>query len=260
MAISRAALRRLAHDAQQRLTQQSYDLALRQLDVFLADVLAVSLRAARFARRRAISKEHVAYAASALQLPLPRELRDASPHDLRQLQRCNIRAPAAQRKRNALHAEISEAAFGRVIRKAAASCQQRLRISATARRFLQLIAEQHIMAVLAPAKPAERALEDMATAHSLAAATLRPLAEARGLAACLTDITNQIEPLLRLSGRRTVDARLMRAACGAHAADGDCSPQLRLLCTRILRGRVFNMRVNADAGAELGRALAHWQP
>ena len=57
--ISRAAVRRLAHDAQQKFSRDSYEGALDELERFLSNVMRVSQRAAVFSRRKAVAREHV---------------------------------------------------------------------------------------------------------------------------------------------------------------------------------------------------------
>lgn len=266
--ISRASIRRLAHDAQQRLTKQTYEAALTELDNFLHYIISISLRAALFSRKKAISHEHVAYAARAMQLPLPQELLHISPGDLTKITRCNIRAPPLQRKRNPLHAEVSEASFARVVKRVASKCRKRLRLSAQARRYLHLIAEQRILDFFASQnKPAAAvALSDLSTVDTLrrimnANGEACTDADAQALAEFLTSVTNQVPALLQISQTRTVDARLVRAAAGSVMPlpmEMSCKctdPQLARVTERILRGRAADKRVTIAAARELAGLL-----
>jgi len=266
--ISRASIRRLAHDVQQRLTKQSFDGAMEELDRFLQAMLTVSMRAASFARRKAISREHVAYAAEALRVPLPAELRAATAEDLNKLQRCNIRAPAQHRKRNAMHAEVSEASFTRVLKKAANSNKPRPRLSGQARRLLHLIAEQRLLAYFSPASAAGPddpwPGQDLSTADTLCRVMSCPPAEGAALAAFLLQVMNQVPALLQISQTRTVDARLVRAAAGSVLPPSSdfvvscVDESLVRICDRILRGRAADKRITAAAARELAGILLYF--
>jgi histone H3/H4 len=268
--ISRASIRRLAHDAQQRLTKQSYEAVLLDLEEFLHNVINISLKAALFSRRKAISHEHVVYATHALQMTLPPELVNMSAEDLTKITRCNIRAPPVQRKRNPLHAEVSEASFARVVKRVAGKCRQRLRLSAQARRFLHLVAEQRMLDFFASHKSATVAsgLSDRSTADTLQrvmSTQTGPCSEedAQALVDFLMHLTNQVPALLKISQTRTVDARLVRAAAGSVvpvfsvtcATEACADPQLVRVAERILRGRAADKRVTIAAARELACLL-----
>jgi histone H3/H4 len=264
-------VRRLAHDAQQRLTKSTYDAAIDELDVFLARVLALSLQAASFSRRKVICREHIVFATASMGMALPQELRDATIEDLGQLQRCNIRAPAEQRKQSALYAELPEASFTRFLRTAAGRVNINLRIKAPARRFLQLIAEQHVLLHFAKAsKLCEVSRTDASTASALSSVMSCSQQEAQALVDLLLRLLNKIPPLLHMSKTQTVSTRLLRAA-----ADGiECTDATKLraeqvllrpiekkmlhVCCRILRGRVPDKRVSSAAAAELASVLYSW--
>ena len=261
--LSRASVRRLAHDVQQRLTKHSHEGALEELKRFLRKMLTISLRVATFSRRKAIAREHVLFAAEALMPNLPAELLGATSDDLSKIQRCNIRAPAAQRKRNAFHAEVSEAAFARVVKKEALGCREGLRLSAQARRLLHLIAEQHLMAffssnIVGTETCEQKPLLDLSTSDTLQRCLGCSDTEVKSLCYYLTSVTNQIPPLLRSSCTRTVDGCLMRAAA-CISPRGESSPRadskLVKICDRVLRGRAADRRVTNSAAQELARAL-----
>lgn len=265
--VSRASIRRLAHDAQQRLTKQSFENALHELYRFLSVMITISLQASVFSRRKAISKDHVMYAAHALDMQLPVELDCATPADLNKLTRCNIRAPASQRKRSAMHAEVSEASFARIIKQTASNCKKKLRISAVARRLLHLITEQHLLTYFAsgaqlPLATPSAPNVDLSTSHTLRKVMHCSAEEAARLAHFLTLITNQMPALLDISNTRTVDSRLVAAAGTSVCTNlqipvaAECAnAELTRVCERILRGRAADKRVTSTSAISLANLL-----
>ena len=259
-ALSLAAIRRIAHDARRRLTKSGYDSALEDLEEFLSRTLRLSAQAAEFSRRKVISQEHVAYAVESLGLALPRELRGTLAEDFKQFKRCNIRAPADQRKQNALYAEIPEAAFSRFLRAVAARAHIAARVKATARRFLQLVAEQRVLAHFSQSPQLPESATDAATARALAEVLGCSAIDADARALFLTQLFNRVPLLLCLSRSQTLSDRLVRAA----AADLSCPTSLVApanetllvrVCLRILRGRAPHQRVTKAAATELAALL-----
>ena len=263
--ISKAAFRRLAHDAHQKLTKQSYETALVDLDAFLLQLVNASLRASTFSRKKSIAREHVLFAVKSMGIQLPQELAEADEHSLKKLQKCNLHAPAQQRKQNALHAEVSEASFSRTSKRIATKCRANLRISSQARRLLQLIAEQRIMAFFASStndSPAS-ASADASTTACLQNALGCSEHEAVKMSVLISEISRQMPSLLEISQTKTVDDRLIMASLGTMApwaVEIDIRqhvPDSRLvrLCDRILRGRAADKRVTVSAAATLASVL-----
>ena len=261
--LSRAAVRRLAHDAQKRLTKQSYDDVLEEVDHFLQSILQTAFRACAYSRKRSIAREHILYAASAMGIEVPTELREAKKDDLVKIRKCNLHAPAQQRKNSALHAEISEASFSRVSKRAASHCKKNLRLSAQARHLLHLLMEHHIMNYLSKRAPvASDMSEDRPTAEALAGALGCSDEHAACLSHFVTRLVNQVPSLLGISQTRTVDGRLVLAAAASLLPElGQVElrkPEgkgLLRVCERILRGRAADKRITSNAAQALASIL-----
>jgi histone H3/H4 len=269
--ISRAAIRRLAHDAQQKFSRDSYDGAVDELRHFLGSVLRVSQHAAVFSRRKVVAREHVLYALDSLSVPVPGEVRALDAEGLSKLQRCNPKAPAQQRKRSVLHVELSEAAFARLA-KCVARKDESLpsRLSFQARRILQLVAEQHLMRFFAEKGDvcSDALARDALTAEALQVACECPAEVATALTACLGRLLDRIPALLSISRTKTIDGKLLHAALASTCGACDAPPEnnamdstdvktqkLARLCDRILRGRAADKRITASASVFLARAL-----
>jgi histone H3/H4 len=254
-------MRRLAHDAQQKFSKESYEGALAELDRFMEAVLSLCRRAAVLTKRTAITRAHVLYAVDSLRLHLPPEIRTLDPKELSKLQRCNPKAPAQQRKRSSLHVEVSETAFRRVTRRSANG-----RVSAHARRTLHLVAEQHLMAFFAEkVNCPERggAFSDVLAANAFQAVCACTPQVAEDLAAYVAEVLDRVPALLAMSGTRTIDSKLLRTACESvcpelQSVGGDLpAPKSELVrvCDRILRGRAADKRIAASAGLSLAEVL-----
>ena len=259
--ISKASIRRLAHDVEQRLAKNSYECVIEYAEEFISKVLALSYSVASFTRKKAISKDHIAYAIRICGIDLPPELQRAELDDLKHIQRCNIRAPAQQRKRNALHAEISDASFFRVVKKMNSSSKTPCRLNVSARHFLHLVTEQHIMSFFRNRGTAKECTsQDEATAETLAQALGCSWEQGQKLAASISQILNQVPALLKLSKSRTVDGRLLQLAATVTMNMLDCSaeevtPALVKNSTQILRGRLMNTRVTTGASKILAQII-----
>jgi histone H3/H4 len=260
--ISRAAVRRLAHDARQKLTKQAYDEVLAKLSIFLRELIGASLRASEYARRKSITWDHVLFGVQALGLRLPAELRDVEASAMNKLLKCNLRAPADCRKQSALHAEVSEASFFRLSKQAANKCRENLRISSQARRFIQLISESRIVTWFqATEDTTTDQASDISTAQALAVSVPCSAPIAKHLVSVLLQISNQVPKLLSIRDTNTLDGRLVLAAGGGLVGPGItltsvCSnTRLIKTCDRILRGRAADKRVTHSAAAMLATIL-----
>jgi len=287
--LSLASVRRLAHDANHKLTKCSYENVLGNLNDFLGEIITVAIRVMTFSKLKAISKDHIAYAAATLKVYLPPELRIIEYNDLHHIQRCNIRAPAQHRKRSALHAEISHASFTRLVKRITSESKQSARITAIARRFLHLVAEQHILNFFKRQKQASdanaqststeskvnlssKAVLDLSTSDTLCRTfDCGTPEQVEILGVHLLDICNNIPLLLKISGTRTVDARMIQIAGTADNSGSGCvnpavidkrqqldetiPENVVRVCDRILRGRVADKRVTSSASRALASLL-----
>lgn len=264
--ISRAAMRRLAHDAEQKFSKESYEGALDELDRFMEAVLNVCRRAAVLTKRTAITRAHVLYAVDSLRLHVPPEIRTLDAKELRKLQRCNPKAPAQQRKRSSLHVEVSETAFRRVTMRSAKAASIDGRVSAHARRTLHLVAEQHLMAFFAEkvnCPERGRPFIDVLAANAFQAVCVCTPQVAEDLGAYVAEVLDRVPALLAISGTRTIDSKLLRTACESvcpelQSVGGDLpAPKSELVrvCDRILRGRAADKRIAASAGLSLAEVL-----
>lgn len=249
--ISKASIRRLAHDVDQRLGKNSYDDIIPHVELFVSRILSLCYRVASFARRKAISIDHIAYAVKALKVHLPPELQQAKLDDFKRLQKCNIRAPAQQRKQNALHAEISEASFNRIIKKNNVFDKQPCRLTVSAKHFLQLIVEQYIMSLFRNSPGQDDSFCDVS--GTIFSDTYGCSAE-RGqvVAHLVTNLINQIPTLLSLNKSHTVDERLLLLAFSVTSEKDfelkqNITPQFIRHASHILRGRLINSRVTTGA-------------
>jgi hypothetical protein len=260
--ISRAAVRRLAHDARQKLTKQSYEQVLGKLSIFLYELIGASLRASVYARKKSISWDHVVFGVGALGLRLPEELRSVDAVAMNKLLKCNLRAPAGCRKQSALHAEVSEASFARLSKQAANKCRQNLRISSQGRRFIQLIAEHRIvMWFAADESEPDESPSDLPTAQALALAVPCEIPIAMQLVDVIAQICSQMPSLLAIRQTNTLDGRLILAAGGGRHPDvtleSTCdNVRLVKICDRVLRGRAADKRVTHHAAVILAGILA----
>ena len=282
--MSRAAIRRLAHDAGVRLARDTYTEVQNVLIDFLKETLTAAEAAIRFSRRKSMDLPHIRYAVGVMGLELPDELVSISNADLTKLERCDLRAPPEKRKTSALTAEISEASFSRLVRSLTP-----MRVSARARRLLHLMAEHHMVKVLAHARTeghrtirADMNLGGRETS-SLSSGSTReeagildameavlkgrgienPSEGARFLTAAFLMVVRQIPSLLLLGSTRTVDDRVIQTAVSTSVPYCDeiksmVSPRrthLSRVVERILRGRVADKRVTLSAIAYLTATL-----
>uniref|UniRef100_A0A6C0BZQ8 Transcription factor CBF/NF-Y/archaeal histone domain-containing protein n=1 Tax=viral metagenome TaxID=1070528 RepID=A0A6C0BZQ8_9ZZZZ len=251
--ISKASIRRLAHDVEQRLVKNSYECVLEQVEDFIGKILVMSCRIASFTKRKSISKDHIAYAVRSMGIDLPPELQQATISDLKYIQRCNIRAPSQQRKKNAMHAEISDAAFNRTVKRLTVSCKAPCRLNVPARHFLHLLTEQHIMSFFRTANvESNPTTQDEATAETLTRVLGSSKEQGKEIACLLTRVMNQVPSLLDISKSRTVDERLLLLALNVSKQPGvsatkDVSPVLMKVSTQLLRGRLMTSRITTGA-------------
>jgi hypothetical protein len=261
--ISKAAIRRLAHDAGGRLHKDAYGEALERLRAYVGRLVELAVSAMDFSKRKSLALQHVFYAAEA-HGGVPTELRSLVAEDLKRLQKCSPKCEAAMRKKDLRHAEISEASFSKEAKDAARACRPGLRVTTAARRTLQLLAEYHVMRSFdrhgqVDAPPAilnatERTLRDIYACSQ---------AEAKDLAGVMDDVCERVPELLLMSSAKTVDDRLLRAALAPRAAwaasweppKDYVEPRVVKLTDRMLRGRVADKRVTNGGSLFMACAL-----
>ena len=258
--VSRAAFRRLAHDAEQRLTKSSHEGAAAELEKFVSAVLSQAVAASKFSRRRSVGRAHVLYAVRALGVQLPPELAD-DPF-AGKLLRCNAKAPANQRKRNLMHAEISENSFRRTLKHVAKNVNAQVRIAAPARRLLHVTAEFRLLTFFSPALERRVPDSDDVTVTVLRSAMECSHAHAIEIAEIFTRLLRNVPGLLDLSTSNTLDGRLLKVAASCLGKCGEQAPldgapcgnaPLVRVCSKMLRGRVAHKRVSVTAPEALAQ-------
>jgi len=253
--ISKASIRRLAHDSSSQFLTQSYDGALEDLRQYVRNVVARALNATIFCDRKSITTSHITYALRSLGYysSLPHELRQASADDFRCMRRCNFQAPAAQRKSNPFHAEISETPFNRLCREVLRDlgCPG-LRFTASARHYLQLAAEQHLMSTSFNVKATQEPdvcaapVGDLALLDTLA--TYLQAEDVEPAALHLQQYWNHVTMLCQLADTQTVTARVLEVASSFGSAPATtASAAQQRLAARLLRGRFGTRRITKEA-------------
>ena len=234
-ALSKAAVRRLAHDAGVRMMKDNYEGTMRCLIDFMKELFRHSCLAMEYSKKKSVNTEHVYYALQSMKFDLPEEMRDLTSAELTSLRKCNVHAAPGVRKSSPLTAEISEASFTRLAREVPVEGRENLRMSSKARHLIQLICELYLVRqfALRNAGPVPFASQGPVTkfqpAHFICKALLQSLAE-RGLtntslldekvaegriqnAVSLFDsVTSQIPFLLHVSASKTIDRRLFETA------------------------------------------------
>jgi histone H3/H4 len=260
--VSKAAIRRLAHDVGARLGKDAHAAALQELQGYVAKVLRLAANAMAFSRHRSIALNHVLFAAGVCG-GVPASLRQLPPEELRRLNKSNPQAPPALRKDVLWRAEISEASFAKVTKSIAKQCEVSLRITSQARRMLQLLAEYQLMRSFdrrgTLAKPEEEVpmVQDMANVFECDQAT------AQQIVALSQEVCGRTPELLALGAVKTIDERLIRAALlpsrgwalDWRPPEAFVSAKIAKVVERILRGRAADKRVTISASGFLAAAL-----
>lgn len=262
-AISKAAVRRLVHDAGARLSKEGYAGAIEIIEDYVRAILCSAVAAMDFSRRKSLSLEHVVYAAK-MHGGLPEALLSVCAKDFSTLQKCNPRADASMRKSDLKHAELSEASFTKLMRGAADPIRPTLRVTQSARRMLQLLAEYKVMlsvdrkgAMSAPRKDADSSQRMMQTVFTCSQE------QAQLLERALQHACEHMPSLLSMSTCKTVDERLVRVALlpfGAWTSDWQppqdyVDARTSKLVDRVLRGHMVDKRVTNSASLFMACAL-----
>ena len=264
---SKAALRRLAHDAGCRLTKPRYDEVAAALDGFLRDLVDGSVEAMRFAKKRSVSVAHVVHAARGLRVAVPAEaLEAAAQKGGIKLLRCNVRAPPAARKASVMNTEISSASFARVAKGLVLKREAPPRLSAQARRLMHVFAEMKV--VEAFGKGHEGAVVERAdlTRHAVALAFACDDALAADIKAEVEAVCARIPDLLEIASTKTIDLRLLEAAAAPLKPPLGPLPDSRdpavKIVERMLRGSAVDRRLVSSGAAFVTACLreAHALP
>lgn len=264
--VSKAAIRRLAHDVGARLGKDAHVAAVVELEAYVHRVLDLAVYAMTFARRKSVDVSHVLFAAEA-HGDVPSELGSATADDLKRLLRCNPLAPASLRKETLRHGEISEASFAKVTKGVAKKCKDKLRITGGARHLLQLLTEYHLMKSFdRRGRLTASSEKQSATQHLLAEVYGCGAAEAARLVAVFERLCDRMPSLLAMADVKTVDERLVRAALLpdqpvlARWAPRAAAPAAAVkIVGRLLRGRAADKRITTGAAAYLAAALQEFQ-
>ena len=256
--ISKAAIRRLAHDVGARLGKDLYQTVLNDLNVYVTNVMQHAARAMSFSRRKSISLSHI-YFAAGICGGVPASLRELQADDLSRLNKCNPQAPPSLRKDVLWRAEISEASFTKVAKQAAKQCHASLRITSQARRMLQLLAEYNVMKGFdkrgALGQPEEQnpMVQNMVSVYACDQATAATLVK------IVEEICSRMPELLAMGTVKTIDERLVRTALApSRSWAQDWTPPEAFVVgktvkvvERILRGRAADKRVTVSASTFL---------
>ena len=268
LSLSRAAVRRLAHDAGVRMLKGHYDPIMETLIEFLKRLFSHALLAMQYSKKKSIGIEHVLYSLRVLQFDIPEELHTCGQEDLRTLRKCNVHASADVRKRSALTAEISEASFSRLSRQVAARFNPKTRITCKARHLIQLVCEIHLIRMFAQKRagaPIPFSSTTVPQVYHPAIAIGKTLlvgdqdTQRERQAAIIVfydKVTSQIPFLLEISSTKTVDERLIltavRTVCPEMPVDSlgiDFVPNsdTTKTLTKMLRGLVVDKRITSGA-------------
>jgi histone H3/H4 len=263
-AISKASIRRLAHDVGARVGREALEGATEDLKGYVATMLRHASLAMSFSRKKSISLNHMSFASDVCG-QAPSSLRALTAEHLKHLAKSNPKAPSALRKDVLWRAEISEASFGKVMKgilKESSGAQ--VRVTSQARRLLQLLAEYHVMKAfdrkgLLLAKEQEEPPLRKSFARVFACSE----EAADLLVETMKDLERHIPALLGIGATKTVDERLLRTALGtAHPwarawvpPPDFVSPSTRRALDRFLRASVVDKRVTASSGEFLAACL-----
>jgi len=262
--ISKASIRRLAHDVGARVGKDALEGATEGLKRYIETMLGHASLAMAFSRKKSISLTHM-YFASDVCGHAPTSLRSLTAENLKRLAKSNPQAPSALRKDVLWRAEISEASFSKVMKgilKEKASSV--VRVTSQARRLLQLLAEYHVMktfdrkgSLLAKEQEEPPMRKNLVRIFSCSEEAADLLIET------MKDLERRIPALLGIGSMKTVDERLLRTALGAAhpwartwvaPADFVSRAKKRAL-DRLLRASVVDKRVTATSGEFLATCL-----
>lgn len=252
--ISKAAIRRLAHDVGVRLAKDAHQTALEDLEKYVMTVMQHAAGAMSFSRRKSVSLNHILFAAGVCG-GVPASLRSMQAEDLKRLSKCNPQAPPTLRKDVLWRAEISEASFSKVAKRAAKQCHATLRITSQARRMLQLLAEYHVMkgfdkrGTLGKPEEANPLIQNMMNVFECNQETGGLLADV------VQEVCSRIPELLAMGSVKTIDDRLVRTSLApTRPWVQDWNPPEKFVecktvkvVERILRGRAADKRVTVSA-------------
>ena len=256
--ISKAAIRRLAHDVGARLAKDAHQTALDDLEKYVTNVMQHASGAMSFSRRKSVSLNHILFAAGVCG-GVPASLRALQAEDLKRLSKCNPQAPPALRKDVLWRAEISEASFSKVAKNAAKQCHASLRITSQARRMLQLLAEYHVMkgfdkrGTLGKPEEANPMVQNMMHVFECNDETALVLVNV------VQEVCNRAPELLAMGSVKTIDERLIRTALTPtrpwaqewRTPENFVEGKTVKVVERILRGRAADKRVTVSASTFL---------
>ena len=256
--ISKAAIRRPAHDVGARLAKDAHQTALDDLEKYVATVMQHAAGAMSFSRRKSVSLSHIIFAAGVCG-GVPASLRGMQPEDLKRLSKCNPQAPPALRKDVLWRAEISEASFSKVAKNAAKQCHATLRITSQARRMLQLLAEYHIMKSFDKKGALGKPEEENPMVHNMMNVFECNEATALVLVNVVEEVCHRAPELLAMGAVKTIDERLIRTgltptrpwAQDWTAPEDFVDGKTVKVVERILRGRAADKRVTISASTFL---------
>ena len=265
--LQRSAIRRLAHDAKKKLPKDAYEPVIDEIRRFISKVLDKASGAARIAKKKTISHQHILFGTEAMQLPLPLELRLARSEDLKKIKRCNYQAPPTQRKMNLLHAEIPHASFKRTIKEVTRENKYEYKVSMSAMVFLQLITEHYIIKLfqnnMESIQETTTVADDMLHLMTITYALECTYSEATKVASFLLRLFNSVGCLVNVCASKSIDSKLIRTAALTIMPDlnkhvtSKQHPRVEKMCEHILRSRSIGFRVSRSATKELSSILQY---
>ena len=287
--VSRAAVRRLAHDAGVRMAKEGYGSTVDSLVDFMQELFRHATLAMSYSKKKSVCTDHVYYALQMMDVELPDELGSLTGAELKTLKKCNVHAAPDVRKTSPMSAEISEASFNRLVKSVAELTHENLRFSVKARHLIQLVGEMHLVRLFAKKRQgpvpfvARHVLTRRHPAHRICQVLLgggrsdgqeptekpaeEPTAAQLQLVAGLFDrITSQIQDLLQITSSRTIDERVIRAATNSVApqlvdaalvaSEREWGDAVGKVISKVLRGQVVDKRITAGAVSFMGHVLA----
>lgn len=259
--ISRAAIRRLAHDAGARLSKHTYEEVCEGVNEFLRRLLEKAVMGMRYGKKRSLAVAHVAYAVTSITPEMPEELRNLQRSQLTSLVKCNVKAPAATRRYSSMCVEISEASMGRVLRALIDPVDRPLRITTAAQRYCHLLAEAYIIRFYMVSAPPEQVTPFASVqAGIIASAFGCRLDEAVVALDRLHLLLGCVLNLLKISNAKTIDEAGVDIAMkslnwSTTAADITLCPGARKVMERMVRGGAANKRVTHAAAHKIALCI-----
>ena len=261
--IQKSAIRRLAHDANRRLTKVSYEAIFEHIKDFLLRILANSAKATCLANKKTITQKHVKFGVDSLHLQLPKEIYTIQVQDLLKLKRCNYKAPPTQRKQNLMHVEIPCATFSRTLKCILLDKQYPNKLTQAAKNYLQIITEHVILKYFGDKSSSLKPRSDnfMLQVRALEYILNCTKEESILLERFLFRLFNCIASLLLACSSKKIDENIIKIAgisiCPSLSNYSNVieNKLLDKYCDRMLRGQLIDVRIMKKSYTELSSMI-----